>query len=357
MGAYLVRRGLQMMVVLLLSSMAIYTILNLAPGGPLAGVKMAGAGSQKDRLSEAEIEKMKELLGLDKPPYIRYIAWMVGDDWMGALNEEWAGTRRGILRGDLGESWKKHRAVSAMIKERLPNTILLMTTAALLSMLVAIPAGVISAVRQYSRVDYTFTLFTFFGIAIPAFWFGLMLIILTGYLFKQWGLPALPTGGTMSLRPPQPGTLLYLLNVKPGSITDRAVYLILPTIVLSLLSMAAWGRYVRSSMLEVLRQDYVRTARAKGLTERLVISRHAMRNALIPLVTIITFEIPIIFGGAVLTETIFAYPGMGRLYIESLGQQDWPVLQSFLIISAVLVVFATLLTDILYTVVDPRIRF
>jgi peptide/nickel transport system permease protein len=156
---------------------------------------------------------------------------------------------------------------------------------------------------------------------------------------------------------PRDGTLLHVLGATPGSVIDRAVHLILPGIVLSLLHMAGWGRFVRSSMLEVLRQDYVRTARAKGLTEQAVIAKHALRNALIPLVTIVTFEIPAIFGGAVLTETVFSYPGMGRLYIDALRGFDWPVVQAYLVIGAVLVVFATLASDVLYTVVDPRIRY
>jgi peptide/nickel transport system permease protein len=184
-----------------------------------------------------------------------------------------------------------------------------------------------------------------------------MMIITFGYLFKSWGLPYLPTGGVVNLTPPKPGSVLEILGADPGSALDRMVHLIMPVLVLSLLSMAGWTRFVRSSMLEVLRQDYVRTARAKGLNQRLVVAKHALRNALIPLVTIITFEIPIIFGGAVITETVFNYPGMGHLYIVHLGKSDWPVVQAFLLISAILVVIATLLSDILYTVVDPRIRF
>jgi peptide/nickel transport system permease protein len=184
-----------------------------------------------------------------------------------------------------------------------------------------------------------------------------MAIYVFSYRFGLMGLPSLPGGGTGSLRPPRSGTLLALLGATPGSFMDRTVHLLLPGIVLSLIHMAGWGRFVRSSMLEVLRQDYVRTARAKGLGERVVISRHALRNALIPLVTIVTLEIPAIFGGAIVTETVFAYPGMGRLYVDSLVTQDYPVVQGVLVISAVLVVLATLLSDVLYTVVDPRIRF
>jgi peptide/nickel transport system permease protein len=355
MTAYLIRRLVQMLIVLLVSSMAIYAILNLAPGGPLTGLKQNA--DRKSGYSQADIVRMEKLLGIDKPLQVRYVSWLAGDDWMGRIDESWAGQRKGVLRGDFGDSWKAKRPVSTILRERLRNTILLMTTASVLAILVAVPVGVYSAVRQYSRADYFFTFLTFIGIAIPAFWFGLMLIITFALKAKEWGLPYFPAGGVQSLRPAADGSLLALVGAAPGSAADRIVHLILPTMVLSLLHMASWTRFVRSSMLEVLRQDYVRTARAKGLNHRVVVAKHALRNALIPLVTIVTFEIPNIFGGAVLTETVFSYPGMGRLYIQHLGNHDWPVVQGFLVISAILVVVATLLSDILYTVVDPRIRY
>jgi peptide/nickel transport system permease protein len=167
----------------------------------------------------------------------------------------------------------------------------------------------------------------------------------------------MPSGGVASVRMPPDGSFLDLINATPGSLVDRVVHIILPAIMLSLLYMAGWSRYSRSSMLEVLRQDYVRTARAKGLMERVVIIKHALRNALIPVVTILVFDIAAIFSGAILTETIFSYPGMGRLYFDALGASDWPVVMSYLFIVAVLVVVATLIRDIVYTIVDPRIRF
>jgi peptide/nickel transport system permease protein len=191
---------------------------------------------------------------------------------------------------------------------------------------------------------------------MPAFWFGLMLIIIFGLQFQKWGLPYFPTGNVTDLRI-LPGSISDLLGIKAGSLADYAIHLVLPTMMLSLLSLAGWSRFMRSSMLEVLRQDYVRTARAKGLRESAVILRHAARNALIPLITIVVFEIPGIFGGAIITETIFNYPGMGRLFITALGADDWPIVMAYLFISAILVVVATLVGDILYTIVDPRIRF
>jgi peptide/nickel transport system permease protein len=201
------------------------------------------------------------------------------------------------------------------------------------------------------------TTFAFFGSAMPVFWFGLMMILLFSLYFKQWDLPFLPSGGTQLVRTPQPGSLLDLLGATPGSLVDRLVHILMPATVLSLLYMAGWSRFMRTSMLEVLRMDYVRTARAKGLRERVVIARHAARNALIPLITVIAFQLPGVFGGAILTETIFSYPGMGRLYFDALGGNDWPIVMMILFISAVLVVVATLLRDILYTLVDPRIKY
>jgi len=367
---YLIRRLFQMMVVVLLSSMAIYAIMNLAPGGPLSGINLGA--DRKSRLSPEEIRRIEEFLGLHRPLHWRYIVWLLGEDWLDEVGlkalqrtscrEIPTECTRGVLRFDFGDSWRlaAGQKVSDLIWFRLPNTLLLMTSATLLSLLVAIPIGIYSAVRQYSLLDYAATTFAFFGTAMPVFWFGLMMIFLFSGPRSPWhqvlGLPYLPTGNNFSLRPPPPGSLLYVLGATPGSPLDRAVHLILPTIVLSLLYMAGWSRYTRSSMLEVLRQDYVRTARAKGLVERMVIMKHALRNALIPIVTILTLEIPGIFSGAVLTETIFNYKGMGRLYYDALQADDWPVVMALLFITALLVVFANLLADILYTIVDPRIR-
>jgi peptide/nickel transport system permease protein len=191
---------------------------------------------------------------------------------------------------------------------------------------------------------------------MPVFWFGLLMIILFGLKFQQWGLPYFPTGDVFTTRVTA-GSIQDVLSIRPGSLLDRIVHLVLPTMVLTLLYLAGWSRFMRSSMLEVLRQDYVRTARAKGLLERVVIMKHAARNALIPLITIVVFQIPGIFGGAIVTETIFNYPGMGRLFIDSLNRNDWPIVMAILFITAILVVVATLIGDILYTIVDPRIRF
>lgn len=254
-------------------------------------------------------------------------------------------------------SLAKGQEVVDVIGSRVTNTIILMSTVTVISLIIAVPIGMISAVRQYSRLDYVVTTFSFFGISLPVFWFGLLLIIAFGLKFPEWfGLPAFPTGDVFTVRV-VPGSIQDVLNIAPRSLADRVVHLFLPVTVLTLLYLAGWSRFMRSSMLEVLRQDYVRTARSKGLRERAVILKHAARNALIPLITIVVFQIPGIFSGAILTETIFNYPGIGRLYIDALGRDDWPIVMAILFITAILVVVATLLGDILYTVVDPRIRF
>jgi peptide/nickel transport system permease protein len=269
------------------------------------------------------------------------------------------GDNNGMLRLDFGWSWKMAvgQPVQTLIRSRLANTLVLMTTATVVSLVIAIPIGIYSGVHQYSTVDYAATTFAFFGSAMPVFWFGLMLILVFSYTFKNLGLPYFPSGGTVLVREAQAGSLEALLNISKGSFVDRFMHIILPAAMLSLLYMAGWSRYMRSSMLEVLRQDYVRTARAKGLVENVVIIKHALRNALIPIITIVVLQIPGLFGGAILTETIFSYPGIGRLYFEALGKSDWPVVMAILFIQAILVVVATLLGDVLYTVVDPRIRF
>lgn len=508
MTAYLIRRAFQMSIVVLLATFAIYVLLNVAPGGPLSGLRLSA--DRKSRVSDADIARLEAYLGLDKPMVLRYLSWLGGDDWLGAnwvyvsfnqyaeldtgkdgnpivkvdrdtgeqyytftkhrfwadpgiayLNpgyllwvwgeqtepgvfkaskiqakpatnaqppedvavtgfvesqsgftvvikdfndkrstiqtddstawnfppgeakprpEEgrWAniswltgpggllgaysgfhGDTQGMVRFDFGFSWKlaPGQPVSDLIMSRLGNTILLMSTAVLLSLLIGIPIGIYSAVHQYSKMDYVATTFAFFGSAMPVFWFGLMLILIFTYQFKQWGLPFMPSTGVLSVREAPPGSFLAVINATPGSLVDRVVHIVLPALMLSLLYMAGWSRYSRSSMLEVLRQDYVRTARAKGLFERVVIIKHALRNALIPVVTILVFDLAGIFSGAILTETIFSYPGMGRLYFDALGQSDWPVVMAYLFIVAVLVVIATLIRDIIYTIIDPRIRF
>jgi peptide/nickel transport system permease protein len=373
MTNYLIRRFFQMSLVVVAASMAIYFILWLAPGGPLDELRQAGRGGRANQgFTEEQIARIGEYLGLHRGPFWGYIAWLSGEDWFDSIGRPELQTTTcraaeatctlGVLRGDFGTSWNVARGspVGDVLLSRMRNTMILMISATVVSLVIAIPIGIFSAVRQYSRLDYFVTTFSFFGTAMPVFWFGLMLIILFGGnqspLYKAFGFPYLPTGNVILVRDPLPGSLLELLNATPGSILDIAVHALLPTMVLSLLYMAGWSRFMRTAMLEVLRQDYVRTARAKGLKERVVIMKHAMRNGLIPLITIVVFQIPGIFGGATITETVFNWPGMGFLYVYALAANDYPVAMAFLFISAVLVVIASLVGDILYTIVDPRIR-
>jgi peptide/nickel transport system permease protein len=319
MTRFLVRRCIEMGVTLVLASALLFGILNLAPGGPFDAT-VASHHIQ----DPTYLEKLNKLIGLDKPIHERYLTWIGG-----------------VLRGDLGESWAIARgfSVNKIIGSRVPNTVMLMTTGLIFSLLIAVVIGTLSAVRQYSLLDNAFTAFSFFGISIPAFWFGLIMLKFFGLELKIF-----PVGGVYTV-------------AHENDFIDRLWHLILPMIVLSLLQVAQWSRFLRSSLLETLRQDYVRTARAKGQIERLVLFRHAFRNALIPLVTVIALAIPTLFGGAIFTETIFAWPGMGQLLITAVGASDWPVAMGVVTITAALTIFANFLADVAYVYIDPRIRY
>ncbi len=353
MVTFLIRRFFQMGLVLLLSTIVVYLILSFVPGGPLDNLLQNT--DPRTRPSQADIQRQMKAMGLDKPWYLQYVTWLAGDTWLDTIGlEEYAGTRKGIIRGDWGESYKleRNRPVLEVIGRRLPDTLRLMITATVVSLVFAIPLGIYSAVKQYSKLDYLLTSFSFLGVSLPSFWFGLMLIAAT-LAFQRNGLFYFPPGDVLAIRS---YTVPGLGVVEAKSVTDRILHLVLPVTVLSVINLAGYSRFMRSSMLEVLKQDYVRTARAKGLRERVVVLKHAMRNALIPLITIFVGTIPNIFGGALITETIFNYKGLGFLYIQSLGQRDWPIVTAFLLINAILIVIANLIADILYTVADPRIR-
>ncbi len=319
MRGFIIRRLGQSLLLLLFISILVFGILQLVPGGPLDQLAFGNP-----RMTAEQFHNLEKLLGLDRPPHERYFVWLFG-----------------VLHGDFGTSWAVYygRPVLRAIVERIPLTLELMTSSILLSLLIAIPIGILSAVRQYSRVDYSVTALSYFGLSMPTFWFGLMMIVIFSVQ-----LHLLPTSGVTT---PLTG----------GDPIDRIRHLIMPVIVLSLVNIAGWSRFIRSSMLEVMKQDYVRTARAKGLIERFVVMRHALRNALIPVITLIGLEIPVLFGGAIVTETIFSWPGMGRLFIDAINQTDWPVVQGILLFSAVLVLMGNLFADVMYAVVDPRIRY
>jgi len=350
MTAFIIRRLFQGFLVLCVATAMIYFVLTLIPGGPLTGLRQPGS-----RITQADITRMGFQMGINDakgrpyPWYQRYFTWIFSPDQkgidvkIGDLHIKGGG----IVTGNWGNSivLAKGRSVMDQIMARLPFTLVLMTSALIISLIIALPIGIISAVKQYSRLDYTVTFLSFFGISMPVFWFGWMLIIIFAVKFKEWGLPALPPSGA------------YSDPSMEADIWDRTQHLILPIIVLSLLQVAGWSRYLRAQVLEVLRLDYVRTAWAKGLAQRAVILKHALRNALIPLITVVTLAIPGLFTGAIITETIFSYPGMGSLYINAVGAYDWPLVMGILLIATALTVGANLLADVLYAVADPRIRY
>jgi peptide/nickel transport system permease protein len=337
---------LQTASLLVLLSILLFALVNLAPGGPLSGQ------GQSRHIDPTKVELLKRQFGLDKPLPTQYLIWLIGNDWMqidkngdGVVDSY--GTRQGILRGDFGFSFRTRQPVLAEIGDRLPNTIYLTVITMLVAVLIAIPVGIISAIKQYSKFDITVTTLSFAGQAIPEFWLGLILIL----IFYAWlknpftGEPLLPAGGMTSI------------NSVGFDLGDRIVHLILPVLTGALGWVAWYSRFLRSSMLDVIHQDYIRTARAKGLPERLVLYKHALRNALVPLVTLLALDLPYIFGGAIFVEILFSWPGMGRLYYQAALQRDYPVLMAVLIIGASFIILSNLLADIVYAYLDPRIRF
>lgn len=291
-----------------------FLIISMAPGDPVDAYFNPYA-------TDTDLANRRASLGLDKPMYVQYGVWLGN-----------------LLRGNLGFSYTNYEPVTHILAQRIGPTLLLMGTAMLVAYLMAIPIGILSATRQYSVLDYGITGFSFVGISVPAFFFGLFGI----YIFAV-KLHWLPTGG------------MYRLGGE-ANFLDRLQHLILPVLVLAAAICGKMARYVRSSMLDVLNQDYLRTARAKGLKETVVVGRHALRNALIPIITVIGLDIPLLIGGAVVTEQIFQWPGIGQLTIQSIGSRDYPVLMAINLLSAIFVVLANLLTDIAYRIADPRIK-
>lgn len=343
MTAFLIRRFIQGFIVLIIATAMIYFVLTLIPGGPLTGLRLGN-----NKITQKDVDRLGFLMGINdrngKPYawYERYFKWLFNPEKKtknDILGVKFTGA--GILNGDWGQSIviAPKQSVIRMISDKLPFTLILMGSSLIISLILAIPIGIISAVKQYSRLDYTVTLFSFFGISMPTFWLGWMLII----VFAQ-GLGWFPPA-----RASDPGMENDILN--------RISHLALPVSVLSFVSVAGWSRFLRSSVLEVLRLDYVRTAWAKGLKQRVVILKHAVRNALIPLITVVTLALPDLFAGAIVTEGIFAYPGLGSLYLNAIGAYDWPIVMAYLLIVTALTVLANILADVLYAVADPRIRF
>jgi peptide/nickel transport system permease protein len=345
MGAYVVRRLLQAIPMLFIVSIILFALVNIAPGGPMA------AYSRTKRMDPEKKEAIRRSFGLDKPLPVQYIVWLAGNDWMAIDTDgngitDSYGTRKGILRGDFGFSYKDRELVLDKIADRLPNTIYLMFFTLLFTGIIAIPIGIISAIKQYSVFDITATTLSFMGQAIPEFWLGLLLILVFYATLNNplTGESLLPSGG------------MFTLGAE-FSILDRIKHLILP-VTMGLVGWVAWySRFLRSSMLEVINQDYIRTARAKGQIERKVLLKHALKNALIPLVTMFALDFPYIFTGSLYVELLFSWPGMGRLFYNAATSRDYPILLAILIIGAGIVILSNLMADIIYALLDPRIRY
>ena len=317
MWSYLGRRLIQALFTLLIITVLCFILTRLS-ADPLAQY------ATNPNMSPADRAALRERLGLNRPLPVQYLRWL------------------GLaVQGELGNSFFSKQPVSLMIAQRLPMTIILMVTAEIITLTVALILGIISAVKQYSFLDNLITTFSFIGFSMPIFFIALGLILIFAVKFKQMGWPYMPTGADIW---------------DPKDLGQLVRHMVLPVSALVIITTANYSRFIRSSILEVLGMDYVRTARAKGLTERAVLYKHALRNAALPFVTIIGLDIPYLLGGALVTESVFAWPGMGRLFWEYAQRGDFPVVLGVLLIVSTAVVLFTIITDMVYTLVDPRIR-
>jgi peptide/nickel transport system permease protein len=317
MWAYIVRRIAQGIFILFIVTGACFALTRLS-SDPMSQY------TNVQRMSEADRARIRERLGLDQPLAVQYVRWL------------------GLaLEGDLGQSLFSKQPVLSLIQQRLPMTLILMITAQVVIVILSVALGTLSAVKQYSWFDNLVSSFSFVGYSMPIFFIALILMLVFAVKFKAWGLPYFPTGAD-------------IWDFK--DLSAMAWHLVLPVSALVIIQTAAYSRYLRSSMLEVLGQDYVRAARAKGLTSNQVILKHALRNAALPFVTILGLDIPFLLGGAIVTESIFAWPGMGRLFWEYAQRGDYPVVMGVLLLVSTAVIFFTIVTDVAYTFIDPRIR-
>ncbi|MBV9719807.1 MAG: ABC transporter permease [Candidatus Eremiobacteraeota bacterium] len=323
MFTYVVRRTLQAIPLLFAISIILYGILYNMPGGPLAPYL------QNPHITAADIARLRHNLGMDQPVPIQYIKWLGH-----------------VLVGDFGYSTSNSEPVFAALIERFPATLELMGASLVISIGLGLGAGILSAVYRYSVLDYSITTLAFFGQSMPVFWFALMMQL----AFAVHGIP-LPGGYQIQL--PSAG----ISNSDTFDLGDRLAHLVLPATVLSLLGLATFSRFMRSSLLEVLGTDYMRTAAAKGLSFRTILFKHGLKNALIPVITVIALSLPTLLAGAIITETIFAWPGMGRLFINALNQSDLALLMGYLLLVAFLVVFSNLFADVVYAWLDPRVKY
>lgn len=319
MTRYLIQRILVSIPVFIGVTALVFALYALSPGDPVIGILGA---ENMTRMTSEQIEQVRHQYGFDKPWYVRYVHWL-GD----------------AVQGDLGYPIKGRGTVVENLKERLPPTLLLMGTAFLLALLVGVPMGMLMALKQYSWLDYLMTLVAFVNLSVPAFFLGLSLI----YVFSL-KLDVLPTYGMQTIG-------------ADFSIVDRLRHLVMPSFILAVFYAGVWARYTRASMLEVMRSDYVTVARAKGLRESAVVIRHIFRNALLPLITIISVSLPQLLGGAIIVETIFQWPGMGMLGYQATLTRDYPILMGILLISAAAILLSNLIADMAYALADPRVRY
>lgn len=321
MLAYVVRKLIFSAVVLFFASIVIFWLVSLS-GDPVTDLKL------NPRIRPEDLQRITAQYGLDKPKPVQYAIWM-----------------RGVLQGDLGTSFKQNASVNSIIGQRIYPTVLLMGASLILTVIIAIPFGIYSAIKKYSLLDNAGTFLSFVGYSMPVFWLGLILQLVLGVYLTQWAGQRIFY--TVGMSDP----------MGAGGFVDLLQHLTLPVITLSVGNIAAFSRFQRGAMLDVLSSDYLRTARAKGLSERSVYLKHALRNALIPTITLLALSMATIFGGAVITESVFAWPGLGFLFYDSLYKGDYNVARGILIISAALVVFFNLVADMAYAFVDPRVSY
>lgn len=321
MARYIIRRLLLMIPLTLGVTMLTFALINLIPGSPVSDLRL------NPRARPEDVRRIEEQLGLNRPVYERYLEWISH-----------------VLRGDLGLSLHNYVPVRDRIQAVLPNTLLLTASALVFALIVAVPLGVYSAVRHRTWFDHVATVGAVALYAIPGVWFALLLVIVGAFKFKEWGLPSFPATGMTDAR-------------GGGDLADRIHHLILPMLALASVQIGAWSAYIRSAMLETLGQDYIRTARAKGLRQRTVIFRHALRNAFLPLVTLVGLSLPGLFGGAIIVEAIFAWNGVGLLTLEAVGRRDYTMVMGTTLMFTALTMLANLFADVMYAVLDPRIRY
>lgn len=321
MTAYIVRRLGQAVPILLIVSFIGFVLIH-ATGDPLAAYTVDAS------LAGEDIARLREKYGLDEPVPVQYLNWL-----------------KNMLTGDWGRSYYNREKVSTLFFDWFPNTVLLVGVSYTGTLIISVVLGIITATRQYSLLDHVITTVSFIGISMPSFWLGLMLIYALAVRPKSAGLPYyLPVGG------------MYDVRAGP-SVSQFLSHVILPAFTLSFVQAARYVRYIRSAILEQLHQDYVRTARSKGLRERVVLVRHVFRNALLPVLTLVGLSLPYLLSGSIVVESIFAWPGMGRLFWRAAERVDIPVLMATLMFVSTLIVLVQIVTDILYTAVDPRIRY